>query len=77
MSQEKEIKHYLNSGGRVTGIDALEKFGCYRLSSVIFNLRDKGLDVKTKRVKSGDKTYAQYYLENPSGNKSQFKLELL
>tara|TARA_R110002020_G_scaffold442728_1_gene653899 strand:- start:102 stop:332 length:231 start_codon:yes stop_codon:yes gene_type:complete len=76
MSQEKIIKHYLESGGRVNGIMALEKFGCYRLSSVIFNLREKGLDIKTEMIKKGQKSFAEYYLEYPSGNKEQYKLEL-
>ena len=76
MSQEKQIRHYLESGGRVSGISALDKFGCYRLSAVIFNLRDKGVDVKTKMVKNGQKSYAEYYLENPTGDKNQYDLEL-
>ena len=76
MSQEKEIKHYLESGGKVSGISALEKFGCYRLSAVIFNLRDKGMNIKTKMKDNinGKKKYAEYYLENPQGNKDQYKL---
>ena len=74
MSQEKIIKHYLESGGKVNGIMALEKFGCYRLSAVIFNLRDKGLDIKTKMIKNGQKSYAEYYLENPIGNKNQLSI---
>tara|TARA_Y100001973_G_C5194764_1_gene333436 strand:- start:105 stop:344 length:240 start_codon:yes stop_codon:yes gene_type:complete len=79
MSQEKQIKHYLESGGKISGILALDKFGCYRLSAVIFNLREKGLDIKTKMVKNsnGRKKYAEYYLENPSGNKNQYKLDLV
>ena len=77
MSQEKIIKHYLESGGKVNGIMALEKFGCYRLSAVIFNLRDKGLDIKTKMIKKGQKSYAEYYLEQPSNNKEQYNLELI
>tara|TARA_R100000773_G_C4221308_1_gene120442 strand:- start:4011 stop:4250 length:240 start_codon:yes stop_codon:yes gene_type:complete len=79
MSQEKQIKHYLESGGKISGISALDKFGCYRLSAVIFNLREKGLDIKTKMVatNNGQKKYAEYYLENPTGNKDQYKLELL
>ena len=76
MSQEKQIKHYLESGGKVSGISALDKFGCYRLSAVIFNLRDKGLDIKTKMIKHGQGSYAEYYLENPTGNKNQYGLEL-
>tara|TARA_X000001388_G_scaffold77361_2_gene77860 strand:- start:348 stop:575 length:228 start_codon:yes stop_codon:yes gene_type:complete len=74
MSQEKQIRHYLESGGRISGISALDKFGCYRLSSVIFNLRDKGLDIKTKMIKNGQKSYAEYYLENPIGNKNQLSI---
>ena len=78
MSQEKQIRHYLESGGRVSGIFALDKFGCYRLSSVIFNLREKGLNIKTKMVKNdnGQKSYAEYYLDAPIENKNQYNLEL-
>jgi hypothetical protein len=78
MSQEKQILHYLECGYSISGISALDKFGCYRLSSVIFNLRSKGIDIKTKMVKNknGRKSFAEYYLENPKGNKNQFKLEL-
>tara|TARA_R100001443_G_scaffold59147_2_gene69520 strand:- start:335 stop:568 length:234 start_codon:yes stop_codon:yes gene_type:complete len=74
MSQAKNIKHYLESGGKLTPLDALTKFNCFRLAAVIFNLRDEGLDVKTKMVKNGQKTYAEYYLENPTGDKDQYKL---
>ena len=76
MSQAKQIKHYLESGGRLSGISALDMFNCYRLSSVIHNLRRDGLDIKTKMVSNGDgrKKYAVYYLENPAPNKNQYKL---
>lgn len=79
MSQEKQIKHYLESGGRLSGISALDKFGCYRLSAVIFNLRDKGLNIKTKMIdnSNGKKKYAEYYLENPTGDKDQYNLDLV
>ena len=76
MSQEKQIKHYLESGGKISGIFALDKFGCYRLSSVIFNLRAKGLNIKTNMVKVGQKSYAEYYLDVPIKNKDQYNLEL-
>lgn len=74
MSQVKEIKHYLQSGGTLTSLDALDKFKCFRLAAVIHNLRLEGLDVKTRMLKNGQKSYAQYYLENPKGNKDQYKL---
>ena len=77
MSQIKKIRHYLESGGRLTPIDALNKFNCFRLEAVVFNLREDGLPVKTKTIKDGQKSSAEYYLEHPTGNKDQYKLELL
>ena len=77
MSQIKKIRHYLESGGRLTPIDALNKFNCFRLAAVVFNLREDGVPVKTKTIKDGQKSYAEYYLEHPTGNKDQYKLELL
>ena len=78
MSQKKHILRYLECGYSISGISALDKFGCYRLSSVIFNLRSQGVNIKTRMVKNknGKKSYAEYYIENPSGNKDQFSLEL-
>ncbi len=74
MSQNKQIKHYLESGGKLTPIDALDKFGCFRLAAVVHNLREEGLEVETKIIKNGQKSFAQYYLKNPTGNKDQYKL---
>lgn len=74
MSQSKQVKHYLESGGKLTPIEALDKFGCFRLAAIVYNLKEEGLEVKTKMIKNGQKTYAEYYLENPIGDKDQFKL---
>tara|TARA_R110001592_G_scaffold222996_1_gene478361 strand:+ start:308 stop:547 length:240 start_codon:yes stop_codon:yes gene_type:complete len=74
MSQIKQVKHYLESGGKLTPIDALDKFRCFRLAAVVHNLREGGLDVKTKIVKNGKKSYAEYYLENLKENKDQYGL---
>ena len=76
MSQTKRIRHYLESGYKLTPIDALNKFNCFRLAAVIFNLREEGLPVKTRTVKNGQKSFAEYYLENPTGNKDQYNLDL-
>jgi hypothetical protein len=74
MSQIKQIKHYLESGGRLTPIDALDKFKCFRLAAVVHNLREEGVKVKTKIIKNGKKSYAEYYLENLKPNKDQYGL---
>ena len=74
MSQAKKIKHFLESGGKLTPLDALDKFNCFRLAAVIHNLRESGMPVKTKTIKNGQKSYAEYYIETPTGNKDQYKL---
>lgn len=68
MSQTKQILHYLETHKNgITPIEALEKFGCFRLSGRIFELREKGHDIGTdivqKANKKGEvKRYARYYL---------------
>ena len=74
MSQLKMIKHYLESGGRLTPLDALDKFQCMRLASVIHQLRSDGVKVVTKTVKTGQKSFAEYYIKNPVGNKNQMSI---
>ena len=55
-SQYEQIKEYLEDGNKITGLDALRKFGCYRLSAVIFKLRQNGYPIEThdKKVKKGN-----------------------
>ena len=59
-TQNQQIKAYLTKGKSLTPIDALNKFGCFRLSARIKNLRDEGLNIVTKYVTKGDKTFACY-----------------
>ena len=59
-TQNQQIKAYLTKGKSLTPIDALNKFGCFRLSARIKNLRDEGLNIVTKYVTKGDKTFASY-----------------
>ena len=46
-SQEESILRHLREGNSITPLDALEKFGCFRLSARIKHLRDKGHDIAT------------------------------
>lgn len=62
-SQCKRIATYLKKGGRLTPIDALNLFGCFRLSARIADLRKMGYKVKTRIVSRNRKNYAEYYLE--------------
>ena len=63
MSQLQDIKKHLVSGKSLTGLEALELFGCYRLSARILDLRDAGLNIKTIIIEDGKKRYARYKVE--------------
>ncbi|CAB5218609.1 Helix-turn-helix domain containing protein [uncultured Caudovirales phage] len=59
-TQNQQIKAYLTKGKSITPLDALNKFGCFRLSARIKNLRDEGLKIATKYVTKDGKTFASY-----------------
>lgn len=46
-SQEQIILEWLKNGNTITAKDAVNLCNCYRLSAVIFNLRQKGYDIIT------------------------------
>ena len=62
LTQNQRILEYLKSGKTLTPLVALEKFGCFRLSARIFNLREQGNAIITKNVARKGKTFAEYSL---------------
>jgi hypothetical protein len=65
VSQASEIKAYLNQGYRITALDALDKFGCFRLASRISELKKEGYNVDKVMIETiNGARVAQYY--NPS-----------
>jgi hypothetical protein len=63
MSQTTQIANYLNKGKKLTPIDALNKFGCFRLAARIADLRNDGMNIKTTIIKlKNKKQVAQYSL---------------
>jgi hypothetical protein len=62
-SQTALIKGWLLNGYSITQLDALNMFGCFRLSARIANLREEGLDIVTDMVNVNDKRIAKYYLQ--------------
>ena len=66
MAQTKKQKllKYLQTHSRgITGLDALRKFGLYRLSGEIHELRKAGHNIKTEMMEREDgTTYARYYI---------------
>ena len=62
MTQNQQIKSYLEKGKSITPLQALNKFGCFRLAARISDLRNEGLKIATKIVTKDGKTFAKYYL---------------
>ena len=63
MSQNTQILSYLKQGKKLTPITALNKFGCFRLSARILDLRKEGHNITTENVTRKGKTFAEYSLQ--------------
>ena len=50
-SQKKQILSYLKTGKSLTQMEALYKFGCFRLAARICELRDDGWVIKSESIK--------------------------
>ena len=59
-SQNTKIYNYLAKGKSLTPIQALDKFGCFRLASRINDLRKQGYTIFTDKVTKNKKTFASY-----------------
>jgi hypothetical protein len=64
MSKHAEIRKHLKSGHSLTGLEAIDLYQVYRLSSVINRLRKEGLEIETSMITSSDgKTiFAKYWI---------------
>ncbi len=61
-TQNERILDYLKSGKKLTPLIALRKFGCFRLSARILDLRQAGNAIVTENVTRKGKTFAEYSL---------------
>ena len=62
MSQTRQIRAYLLKGNKLTPIEALKLFGCFRLGARIFDLRKEGLHIETRIYSSRGKNFAEYFI---------------
>lgn len=64
-SQRKNVKNWLLSGKSITPLQALQMFGAFRLSAIIYRLKyEDNMAIKTEMVyETNGKRYAKYYLE--------------
>ena len=71
-SQTRQILDYFSEGGKLSGLDALSMFGAYRLSSIIFNLRKAGYNIKKHmRESESGATYAVYYMSDDTESEAK------
>lgn len=64
LTQADMILSDLRKGVKLTPIDALENYGCFRLGARIYDLKREGHPIKSERVtdRESGKTYARYWL---------------
>ena len=64
-TQKQQVKEHLKDGNSITPIEELERFGCFRLASIICRLRDGGMSIKTSLTKnSHGHSFAKYTIDN-------------
>ena len=78
VTQKSKIMSHLQSGQSITPIDALERYGCFRLAAIIHTLKnDYGMDIKTELIKNKFGTkYGKYTLVT-NVNVDEDKVKLL
>ena len=59
-SQAQKIRNYLERGNKITQLEALNLFGCFRLSARIHDIKESGCDVNTEIIEVNGKKVAQY-----------------
>jgi len=66
-SQCDEILAFLRTGQSLSPLEALEKFGCFRLGGRIYDLKKQGHKIETVMVEKNGKHFASYRLEKQDG----------
>ena len=63
-TQAGRILAHLRAGHRLTALEALERFGCFRLAARVHELRREGWAIEERMVETGSgKRVAEYYME--------------
>jgi hypothetical protein len=62
MSVSHKLESWLLKGETITALQALNKWGCMRLSARINELRNAGFPILTDSVKQNGKIFARYRL---------------
>ena len=63
-TQKSVVRQHLLDGNSITPLEALNRFGIFRLAAVVHELRDEGLNIITEKFQvSPKKRVAKYYLK--------------
>ena len=62
MTQTEAIREHLLTGAPLTPVEALDRYGCFRLAARIIELRKAGLNIETVTERRNGKKYARYVL---------------
>ena len=73
MNKTERVLLHLIEKGSITSWEAIKEYGATRLSAIIYNLRRRGLNIRTETVEFTDRfgskaTYAKYILEEKNEN---------
>lgn len=75
-SQNQKIAEYLCKGKSITPLEALNRFGCFRLSARIYDLDKIGFNIKPITTQTKTSHFSEYFIPKRSINKAK-KLLLL
>lgn len=69
MNKTNAVALHLLEKGNITSWEAIQQYGATRLSAIIFNLRERGMNIRTERIDFTDRfgskaSYAKYILED-------------
>ena len=63
LSQADQILEYLKAGNKITPLEALNMFQCFRLGGRIYDLKKLGHDIEKKMIEMpSGKHVAQYFI---------------
>jgi hypothetical protein len=69
-SQNNLILKYLQSGKKLTGLEALNMFDCFRLSARVFDLIGLGHSIEGIKIKTTNGKYVKQYKLNDTSLRS-------
>jgi len=58
----EKLESWLNRGYAITPVQALNKWGCFRLSARINELRNAGTPIITETIRKNGKSFANYFI---------------